>query len=128
MIGTFDLTPTLPAHDLDRARRWYEEKLGLTPESEGPDGLTYRSGSTTFLVYPSQFAGTAQHTQAGWDVDDIATTMDDLRSRGVTFEEYDLPGLKTENGVATFGESGEERAAWFKDSEGNILALTQRSR
>jgi catechol 2,3-dioxygenase-like lactoylglutathione lyase family enzyme len=113
---------TLPTADIERAKRFYEEKLGLTPIAEDPGGVHYRSGSSYFDLYPTQAAGIAQHTLAAWLVDDLEEVMGELRSRGVVFEEYDTPGLKTVNGVAEFET---ERAAWFKDSEGNILAVAQ---
>ena len=125
MLDSFDITPMIPAHDLERAKRWYAEKLGFEPESEDPGAAHYRTGSTEFDIYPTQFAGTGKHTLAGWSVDDIDKVMIDLRERGVTFEEYDFPGLKTVNGVA---ELEGERAAWFKDSEDNILAIFQPAR
>jgi hypothetical protein len=84
--------------------------------------VEYRSGSTRFTLYPTGFAGSGQHTLGGWIVDDIERVVSELRERGVVFEEYDFPGLKTENGIADLVS---ERAAWFKDSEGNILALFQ---
>ena len=110
----------LPVGDIERARAWYRDKLGLQPVSEDAGGAHYRSGEARFDLYLTQFAGTAQHTQAGWMVDDVEVTVQELRGRGVVFEEYDFPGLKTVNGVADLGY---ERAAWFKDSEGNILAV-----
>ncbi|MDQ4148905.1 MAG: VOC family protein [Actinomycetota bacterium] len=122
MLANFDIVASLPAADYERAKRFYEEKLGLTPISEDAGGAHYRSGSTYFDVYPTQFSGTAQHTLAAWLVDDLESTMEELRSRGIVFEEYDMPGLKTVNGVA---EIEGERGAWFKDSEGNILAIAQ---
>jgi catechol 2,3-dioxygenase-like lactoylglutathione lyase family enzyme len=122
MLDTYDIGPTLPASDMARAKAWYEEKLGLTPYNESPAGMSYRTGNTRFDVYPTQYAGTAQNTAAGWIVDDVEKVVEELRGRGVVFEEYDFPGLKTVNGVA---EIEGERAAWFKDSEGNILAVSQ---
>jgi catechol 2,3-dioxygenase-like lactoylglutathione lyase family enzyme len=122
MLSNYEMHSTIPAHDLDRARRFYAEKLGLTPTREAPGGLIYEYGDTWFLLYPSQGAGTAQHTVAGWQVDDIKAEVAELKSRGVVFEEYNLPGLKTVNAIAT---TGPNRAAWFKDSEGNILGLVQ---
>ena len=111
MLDRFDIVPMLPATDLDRAKRFYEEKLGLTPESEDPGAAHYRSGSTSFDLYPTQFA-----------VDDIRAVVAELRDRGVVFEEYDQPGLKTEDGIADLGF---ELAAWFKDTEGNTLSIGQ---
>ena len=115
------LIATLPASDLDRARSWYRDKLGLEPAQDGEGGVMYDTGGVRFMLYPSQFAGTNQATAASWEVDDFDSAVADLRSRGVTFEEYDLPGLKTVDGIA---DSPEGKAAWFKDSEGNILALS----
>lgn len=110
--------------NIGRARQWYQEKLDLVPMKEMMTGeLVYQLGEgSTMLVYQSEFAGTAKNTVAGWLVDDLESAMSELRSRGVTFEEYDLPGIKTVNGVATFGE---DKTAWFKDSEGNIFEMSQ---
>jgi catechol 2,3-dioxygenase-like lactoylglutathione lyase family enzyme len=122
MLDRFDVVATLPAQDIERAKRFYHEKLGLTPEQEEPGALQYRSGSSRFILYPTSSAGAAQHTLCAWLVDDIAMAVRDLRQRGVVFEEYDFPGLKTVDGIADLGY---ELSAWFKDSEGNILALGQ---
>lgn len=113
----------LPAADLDRARQWYADKLDLRPADGNEGALRFETGKGTgFLLYSSSFAGTNQATAMGWMVDDLPAEMTDLRSRGVVFEEYDMPGLKTENGMVTMPD-GSGRSAWFKDSEGNILAL-----
>ncbi len=112
----------IPAKDIQTTRRFYEDVLGLSVHREAPAGITYQCGDGFVDLYPTQFAGTAQHTIGGWAVDDVRATMVELRERGVTFEEYDLPGLKTENGVVDLGG---ELAAWFKDPEGNILAIAQ---
>ncbi len=122
MLERFPIHPTLPASDLERAKRWYDEKLGARPVWEEEVGLWYEFSGRSLLVYPSSSAGTAQSTGAEWIVEDIESVMDELRSRGVVFEEYDFPGLKTENGLAMLGEW---KAAWLKDSEGNILSLTE---
>jgi len=117
----------LPASDLERAKRWYADTLGFQPESEDPDGVRYLAGDgTEFWVYPSQYAGSNQATAIGWTAKDLSAEMDELRSRGVTFEEYDIPGIKTVDGIAEFPNG--ERSAWFKDSEGNILALFESPR
>ena len=116
---------TIPAADLARARKFYEETLGFVPEQDNPDGVLYESGGTRFLVYPSQFAGTGKQTVASWNVDDLDKVAADLRGRGITFEQYDMPGVKTDkNGIATFGDN---RGFWFKDPEGNILSVIQMS-
>ena len=122
MLANLEIHATIPASDLARARQFYAERLGLTPASEMPGGLIYQCRDSWFLLYPSGGAGTAQHTLAGWSVDDIEGEVAELKARGVVFEEYDLPSLKTVNGIATLGPI---RAAWFKDTEGNILGLVQ---
>jgi catechol 2,3-dioxygenase-like lactoylglutathione lyase family enzyme len=112
---------TIPATDLDRARNFYEQKLGLTPESVMEAGLIYRFGKGTgAFLYPSSTAG-AGHTIGGWYVDDLPAAVAELRDLGIVFEEYDYPELKTVDGIADLGS---ELAAWFKDSEGNILAVS----
>ncbi len=123
MLSECPIHAALPATDLERARRFYADKLGLTPESKGPDGLFYRcGGATKFLVFPSGGTASGTHTQMTWNTPDIEAEVADLKARGVVFEEYDTPEVKTLNGVATLGES---KGAWFKDSEGNMLALGQ---
>jgi catechol 2,3-dioxygenase-like lactoylglutathione lyase family enzyme len=125
MISKYVVRPTLPAADIARARRFYSEKLGLEPEMEVAGGeLLYKCKSSWFVLYPSQYAGTAQNTAAEFVTDNLEQDMKELRSKGITFEEYDLPGLKTINGMVTMGM---DKVAWFKDSEGNILALSQMS-
>jgi catechol 2,3-dioxygenase-like lactoylglutathione lyase family enzyme len=121
MLQGRSMHPTIPAADLERARAYYADKLGLTPSRELPGGLVYEpSPGSWFLLYPSQGAGSAQHTVAGWEVEDIDAEVAELKARGGVFEEYDLPQLKTENSIATMPGN---RAAWFRDSEGNILGL-----
>ena len=117
---------SLPAQDLERAVRWYEEKLGLTPILDlGLAGRLYRSGGSQWIIYETPSAGSARNTLGGWLVPDIDAAMRELRAKGVTFQEYALgdEGPTTENGVARDPTGG--AAAWFIDSEGNILALTQ---
>jgi catechol 2,3-dioxygenase-like lactoylglutathione lyase family enzyme len=126
MLGDHNTATMIPAKDLQKTRRWYEDVLGFTPAVDDPNGITYKSGSTEFNLYPTEFAGTAQHTLIGWEVPDIEAAIDELAGKGVTFEQYDMEGLKTDaKGVASFGE---EKAAWFKDPEGNILSLWQTAR
>ena len=112
---------TIPAADMDRAKTWYRDKLGLTPAMEDEAGYMYRvGGGTSFLLYPTPNAGKAPNTLLSFATDDVEAEVEDLRRHGVKFEEYDMPGLKTVNGIATIGKV---HAAWFKDSEGNILAV-----
>jgi len=115
----------LPASDVARARQFYEQKLGFSPGREVGGGVTYEcAGGTACFLYPTPNAGTSKASQAFWQVDDIEREVADLKGRGVKFEEYDMPGMKTKNGIATAGGA---KAAWFKDTEGNILALIQNS-
>jgi catechol 2,3-dioxygenase-like lactoylglutathione lyase family enzyme len=123
LLAELPIHTALPVTDLERAKRFYAEQLGLTPESEMADGVFYRCGAgTRFLLFPSQGAGSGAHTQMTWNTNDIEAEVVALRGRGVTFEEFDTPDLKTINGVATIARS---KGAWFKDSEGNLLALGQ---
>jgi catechol 2,3-dioxygenase-like lactoylglutathione lyase family enzyme len=121
----------LPAQDLERAKTFYAEKLGLVPVEERPGGLLYHSGSGVFALFLSSGASSGNHTQMGWEVSDLRATVEALRARGVIFEEYDLPGFKTVDGIAVVtgnypskGGIG-ELAAWFRDSEGNLLGIGQ---
>jgi predicted enzyme related to lactoylglutathione lyase len=113
----------LPATDVGRARAFYEQKLGFQPAEEVAGGVIYKfAGGTACFLYPTRNAGTNRASQAFWQVDDVEREVADLKARGVTFEEYDAPGIKTVNGIATAGGA---KTAWFKDTEGNILALVQ---
>jgi catechol 2,3-dioxygenase-like lactoylglutathione lyase family enzyme len=112
----------LPASDQERARRFWSDVFGLTPIRSDMGGDFYVVGGVPLLVYETQFAGTAQNTSFGLFTDDLDRDMAALREKGVTFNEYDLPGLKTENGVV---DMDGERGAWFNDSEGNIISLGQ---
>ena len=112
----------LPASDLERARRFWSDVFGLTPVRSDMGGDFYVVGGLPLLVYETQFAGTAQNTSFGLFTDDLDRDMASLRERGVTFNDYDLPGLKTENGVV---DMDGERGAWFNDSEGNIISIAQ---
>jgi catechol 2,3-dioxygenase-like lactoylglutathione lyase family enzyme len=114
--------PILPAADLSRFRGYYHDRLGLDPAEEHDGMLVYRQGSSEFEVYETDNAGTAKNTQMVWMTDDLDAEMRRLREAGIEFEEFDIPGMKTENGVVS---TDEMRAAWFRDSEGNILCITQ---
>lgn len=114
---------TLPASDLGRAKKFYAEKLGLSPSTESPGALFYvTGGGTRFTLYPTPNQSRGGHTQMGFTVDDIKETVAELKAAGVVFEEYDFPGLKTEGSIA---QTGDVRAAWFKDSEGNLIGVVQ---
>jgi catechol 2,3-dioxygenase-like lactoylglutathione lyase family enzyme len=121
----------IPVRDLQRSRKFYAEKLGLEPSEERPGGLLYRCGGGEFALFESTGAASGDHTQMGWEVEDIEATVEQLRARGVVFEEYDFPGLKTVNGIAEVegnypskGGVG-ERAAWFRDVDGNLFGIGQ---
>ncbi|MDQ6713572.1 MAG: VOC family protein [Candidatus Dormibacteraeota bacterium] len=117
---------TIPAQDLERARAFYAEKLGLTPTSEERIGLRYRlAAGTRFRLFRSGGKASGAHTQMALMVEDLSAAVRELRSRGVNFEEYDSPGLKTTDGIADVGYA---RAAWFKDSEGNLIGILQPNR
>jgi catechol 2,3-dioxygenase-like lactoylglutathione lyase family enzyme len=121
----------IPVRDLQRSRKFYAEKLGLEPSEERPGGLLYRCSEGEFALFESAGAASGNHTQMGWEVEDIEATVEQLRARGVVFEEYDFPGLKTVNGIAEIegnypskGGVG-EKAAWFTDVDGNLFGIGQ---
>lgn len=131
MLRDGDVATRLPAQDLDRARAFYAERLGLEPVEERPGGLRYECGRGRFTLFESAGVASGSHTQMAWEVDDIDAVVGELRSRGVVFEEVDVPGLRTVEGIAdvegnypSAGGVG-ERAAWFRDSEGNLLGIGQ---
>lgn len=114
----------VPASDMDRAMAWYADKLGLNPTESGEVGAYYDVGPARFLLYPTQFAGTNQATTMNFVVDNIESVVAEMKTNGVVFEDYNIPGLETKNNIATFEAEGRlVSAAWFKDSEGNILAV-----
>lgn len=125
MLNTSRVEANIPAADLGHAQAFYAEKLGLTPERDvGGVSLAYRTeGGSTFNLYETQFAGQAGHTIAQWHVDDIEAEVHDLKAKGVAFEVYDLPGARWDGEIATLEGMG--RAAWFRDSEGNIMCVDQ---
>jgi predicted enzyme related to lactoylglutathione lyase len=113
----------IPVANLERARQFYEQKVGLRPAREVAGGISYEfANGTACFMYPTPNAGTSRASQAFWQVRDIEKEVAELKARGVTFLEYDMPGLKTTNGIATGGGA---KSAWFKDSEGNIMAIIQ---
>jgi predicted enzyme related to lactoylglutathione lyase len=113
----------LPAKDIKRAREFFERKLGFTPRREVGGGVFYEfAGGTGCFLYPTPNAGTSKASQLYWQVADVEREVAELKSKGVKFEEYDFPGLKTKDGIAI---SGDGKAAWFKDTEGNTLAIVQ---
>ena len=128
MLGNGRVASRLPAQDLERAREFYSEKLGLEPSEERPGGLRYVCAGGEFALFESAGSASGDHTQMGWEVDDIEATVRELRARGVVFEEYDAPGLETVDGIAEIegnypSKGSGERGAWFRDSEGNLLGI-----
>ena len=125
MLGDQDVAATIAVKRLADAKKFYGGTLGLKQvNAEGEEAVTYRCGNSTLLVYQSQFAGTNKATAATWTVgEDIEDVVDTLKSKGVPFEHYDMPGMKRQGEVHV---AEAIRAAWFKDPEGNILALVSR--
>jgi predicted enzyme related to lactoylglutathione lyase len=123
MLQDSPLYAYIPATDLARARKFYEGKLGLKPKQELNGGVAYEfGGGTAAFLYPTPNAGTSKASQAFWSVTDVDSEIDALKAKGVVFEDYDMPGEKSASGAITAGGA---KAAWFKDSEGNIMALIQ---
>src|SRR5687768_6400904 len=120
----------LPVRDLERARAWYSEKLGLKAAEERPGGLRYECGGTEFALFESTGSSSGTHTQMGWVVDDIEATVADLRARGLEFEEVEMPGIEVRNGITEIpgnypSKGSGERAVWFRDLDGNVLGIGQ---
>jgi catechol 2,3-dioxygenase-like lactoylglutathione lyase family enzyme len=121
MLNDAKAISMLPVVDMARARDFYERTLGLGRADVRANGeARFQAGGARFALYPRKTPTQADHTALSFEVANLAAEMKTLRERGVRFEDYDLPGLKTENGVCVLGS---ERAAWFKDPEGNILCL-----
>ncbi|OUL99128.1 VOC family protein [Variovorax sp. JS1663] len=122
MLQTSPMYAYIPVKDVDRARQFYEQKLGFKPKTETAGGVIYEfAGGTACFLYPTPNAGTSQASQAFWEVADIEREVAELKSRGVVFEDYGMPGQDA-NGILTDGGA---KAAWFKDTEGNIMAVVQ---
>lgn len=124
MLSKSQIIAYVPVSDLARARKFYEDKLGFRPTDTSPVGVMYESGKgSRFFAYVSEGAGTSKASTAFFDVPDVEAEVADLKKRGVVFENYDAPEYATVNGIATGGGA---KTAWFKDTEGNILAVSQR--
>ena len=121
MLGDGKAAATIPVKDIEVARRFYNDKLGLKADTSTEDGvLIYKSGDSKVLVYQSEFAGTNKATAATWEVGDVEREVKTLKDKGIAFEHYDMPGMTRQGDLHTAGDS---RAAWFKDPDGNILAI-----
>ena len=123
MLGKADATQMIAVTDLDRARKFYEDTLGLKAKDEWGEGFTLESGDTLVNVYKSEFAGTNKATALNFDVDNIEEEVGALKEKGVFFEQYNMPGLE-QRGDLYVGEGG-FKTAWFKDPDGNILSLIE---
>ena len=122
MLQNAPMYSYIPAKDVARARAFYEKKLGFKPKVVTPGGVTYEfAKGTACFLYPTPNAGTSQASQAFWQVADVEKEVTELMARGVKFEKYDMPDVD-EKGISTAGGA---KAAWFKDTEGNIMALIQ---
>ena len=131
MLKDARVATRIPVRDLDRAREFYADKLGLEPSEERPGGLLYRCASGEFALFGSAGTSPGTFTQMAFEVDDLAATVADLKERGVEFEEVDVPGLETVDGIAEVqgnypskGGVG-ELAAWFRDLDGNMMGVGQ---
>jgi predicted enzyme related to lactoylglutathione lyase len=123
VLQTAQICAYIPVTDLARARKFYEGAVGLVAKEEYAGGVIYECGGSIVFMYPTSNAGTSKASQAFWSVDDVEAEVTELKARGVTFEEYDMPGITMKNSIATGGGA---KTAWFKDTEGNILAVSQR--
>jgi catechol 2,3-dioxygenase-like lactoylglutathione lyase family enzyme len=124
MLKNAGIVPYIPVANVSRAREFYEKKVGLTPKEEYAGGVIYECGNGSWVfMYPSPGAGTSTASTAFWTVDNVEAEAAELKSKGVVFEEYDSLGIKTDNSIAIGGGA---KTAWFKDTEGNILAVSQR--
>jgi len=124
MLKNSPIRPYIPASNIARARKFYEEVIGLQPKAEYAGGVVYECGGAEVFMYPTPNAGTSQASQAFWQVEDVEAEVTELKARGVKFEEYDMPpGMTMKNSIVTAGGA---KTAWFKDTEGNILAIAQR--
>ncbi len=124
MLGKFNVSVSLAVKDLAVAEKFYGETLGLEKAMDVPGGMFYKSGAYGVFIYASSYAGTNQADYANWMVDDVPTTIEELKTKGVTFEHYDLEGVTRDGDVHT---AGNLTVAWFKDPDGNILNIWTRS-
>ena len=123
MLSSAPIRAYIPASNIARARKFYEQTIGLVPKQDYAGGVVYECGGTEVFMYPTRNAGTSKASQAFWQVKDVEAEVAELKSRGVVFEEYDMPGVTMINSIVTAGGA---KTAWFKDTEGNILAISQR--
>ncbi len=123
MLSAAPIRAYIPVSAVARARKFYEETIGLRPKQEYAGGVIYECGGAEVFLYPTSNAGTSKASQAYWQVADVEAEVAELKARGVKFDEYNIPGVTMKNSIATAGGA---KTAWFKDTEGNILAVSQR--
>jgi predicted enzyme related to lactoylglutathione lyase len=123
MLRDSPIRAYIPASNITRARKFYEELIGLQPKAEYAGGVVYQCGGAEVFMYRTPNAGTSKASQAFWQVKDVEAEVAELKARGVKFEQYDFPGVTMKNSIVTAGGA---KTAWFKDTEGNILAIAQR--
>jgi predicted enzyme related to lactoylglutathione lyase len=123
MLRNAPIRAYIPASNITRARKFYEEIVGLQPKEEYAGGVVYECGGAGVFMYATLNAGTSKASQAFWQVNDVEAEVAELKARGVKFEEYDMPGMTMKDSIVTGGGA---KTAWFKDTEGNILAISQR--
>ena len=123
MLGNANANAVLAVKDMVVARQFYEGTLGLTVEHDSEHEVVYKSGESVLSIYPSSYAGTNQATAASWEVPNVEEAVAELQGKGVTFEEYDMEGVERNGAVHTMGNN---KSAWFKDPDGNILCLHQK--
>jgi catechol 2,3-dioxygenase-like lactoylglutathione lyase family enzyme len=121
MLGDSPVVANVAVSDMDAAKQFYQNKLGLNQTDESPAGVMYGQGEGRLFVYQSQTAGSGQATCASWKVDDVRAAVDELTSKGINFEHYDMPGGTYQDGIHTMGDM---QAAWFKDPDGNVLCVS----
>ena len=123
MLRTAPICAYIPVSNLSRARKFYEESVGLKPKEAYAGDVVCECGGAEVFMAPTSNAGTSKASQAFWQVDDVEAEVAELKARGVKFEEYDMPGVTMKNSIATGGGA---KTAWFKDTEGNVMAVSQR--
>lgn len=121
MLGNSTISAVIAVSDITAGKKFYSETLGLSLVDENPGGLSYKSGEGSLFVYESPNAGTSQATVAGWTVADVAATVEALKAKGVSFEQYDMPETTREGDIHRMGPIS---AAWFKDPDGNTLSIS----
>lgn len=125
MLGNASIIPTIPVTDINKAKEFYTNKLGLTVKKESPMGVQLKAENGTQLYIYQRGPSKADHTLAAFEVADLDAKVDEMTANGIQFEQIDIPGIKTDEKGIAVSEGEQERGAWFKDPDSNILAITQ---